>query len=95
MLLALGKEISKSKKPIHLNIIQANTLLAPDGVKDLFGGSFEMSIDKEKYKLNTQIFEAVQLFDEALEVCEALAEQTLNKKKETVEAFENISKKAT
>lgn len=93
MLLALGKEISKSKKPIHLNIIQANTLLAPDGVKDLFGGNFEMSIDKEKFSLNTQIFEDVQLFDEALEVCEALAEQTLNKKKETIEAFENILKK--
>lgn len=93
MLLALGKDISKSKKPIHINIIQANTLLAPDGVKDLFGGSFEMSIDKEKYKLNTQIFEDVQLFDEALDVCEALAEQTQNKKKETVEAFGTILKR--
>ena len=93
MLLALGKEISKAKKPIHINIMQANTLLAPDGVKDLFGGSFEMSIDKEKFKLNTQIFEDVQLFDEALEVCDELAEQTQNKKKETLEAFENILKR--
>ena len=73
--------------------MQANTLLAPDGVKDLFGGSFEMSIDKEKFKLNTQIFEDVQLFDEALEVCDELAEQTQNKKKETLEAFENILKR--
>lgn len=93
LLLALGKEISDIKKPIHLNIMQANTLLAPEGVKDLFGGNFEMTIDKEKYKLNTQIFEDVQLFDEALDVCETLAKQTLHKKKETIEAFENILKK--
>ncbi|MBU1718536.1 MAG: N-6 DNA methylase, partial [Bacteroidetes bacterium] len=93
MLLALGKEISKSKKPIHLNIIQANTLLAPDGVRDLFGGTFEMSIDKDKFKLSTQIFDNVQLFDEALDICEALADQTEHKKTETIEAFENILKK--
>ena len=93
MLLAFGKEILNSKRPIHLNIIQANTLLAPDGVKDLFGGTFEMSIDKEKFKLNTQIFDDVQLFDNALEACETLAEQTQHKKKETIEAFETILKK--
>ena len=93
MLLALGKDISKTKMPIHLNIIHANTLLAPEGVKDLFGGTFEMSIDKEKFKLNTQIFDNVQLFDVAIEVCEELAEQTLHRKKETIEAFENSLKK--
>lgn len=93
MLLALGKEISKAKKQIHINIIQANTLLAPEGVKDLFGGTFEMSIDKEKFKLNTQIFDNVRLFDEALEVCENLAERSQNKKKETIEVFENNLKK--
>ncbi|MBK7818301.1 MAG: N-6 DNA methylase [Sphingobacteriaceae bacterium] len=52
-----------------------------------------MSIDKETYKLNTQIFEDVHLFDEALDVCEALAEQTQHKKKETIDAFETILKK--
>jgi methylase of polypeptide subunit release factors len=93
VLLSLGVDISKSTKPIHLNIIQANTLLAPDGVKDLFGGTFEMSIDKQRYKLNTQIFEVVQLFDEALYVCETVAEQTQNRKKESIEDFEKILKK--
>src|ERR1035437_4105535 len=63
MLLALGKEITKAKKPIHLNIILANTLLAPEGVKNLFGGEFIMHIDKEKLWLNTQVFEDVHLFD--------------------------------
>ena len=93
MLLTLGKGIAKAKQKIHLNIIQANTLLAPDGVKDLFGGNFEMSIDKEKFKLNTQVFEDVQLFDEALDVCELLAEQTQHKKKESIETFENSLKR--
>ncbi len=89
MLLALGKEITKSKKPVHINIILANTLLAPEGVKNLFGGEFIMQIDKEKLWLNTQVFEDVHLFDEALEVCEDLAEQSMNKKKETKQTFEN------
>lgn len=78
MLLALGKDIVKAKKPVHLNIILANTLLAPEGVKSLFGGEFILQIDKEKLWLNTQLFEDVHLFDEALEVCEELAEQTMH-----------------
>jgi len=90
LLLALGKDIRKSKKPIHLNIILANTLLAPEGVQNLFGGDFLMYIDKEKFYLNTKILEDVEFFDEALEVCETLAEQTLHKKNETEEVFHNI-----
>jgi hypothetical protein len=93
MLLALGKEITKSKKPVHINIILANTLLAPEGVKNIFGGEFIMQIDKEKLWLNTQMFEDVHLFDEALEVCEDLAQQSLNKKKETKQTFENNLKR--
>jgi hypothetical protein len=92
LLLALGKEIVHSKKPVHLNIILANTLLAPDGVKDLFGSSFKMTIDKEKLILNSQVLDDVDLFDEALETCEELAEQTLNKKAATPDAFEKILK---
>ncbi|MDN3588068.1 N-6 DNA methylase [Pedobacter aquatilis] len=90
MLITLGKAITKAKKPIHINIILANTLLAPEGVKNLFGGEFLMQIDKEKLWLNTQVFEDVHLFDEALEVCENLAELSMNKNKETKQTFENI-----
>lgn len=89
MLLALGREVTKAKQPIHINIILANTLLAPEGVKNIFGGEFIMNIDKDKLWLNTQVFEDVHLFDEALDVCEDLAEQTMNKKKETLQTFEN------
>ncbi len=93
LLVSLGKEIAKANKPIHLNITLANTLLAPEGVKNLFGGEFLMQIDKDKYYLNTQVFEDVHLFDEALEVCEELAEQTQGKKPETEAIFTKILKK--
>lgn len=89
LLLALGKEVTKAKKPVHINIILANSLLAPEGVLGLFGGEFVMTIDKEKLWLNTQIFEDVHLFDEALDVCEDLAEQSMNKEKESRQTFEN------
>jgi type I restriction-modification system DNA methylase subunit len=90
LLVSLGKDIAKANKPVHLNIILANTLLAPEGVKNLFGGEFLMQIDKDKYYLNTQVFEDVHLFDEALEVCEELAEQTQGKKPETEIVFAKI-----
>lgn len=93
MLVSLGKEVINAKKPVHINIILANTLLAPEGVKNLFGGEFLMQIDKDKYYLNTQIFEDVHLFDEALEICEELAEQTEGKKTETEAVFGNILKR--
>jgi len=90
VILALGKDIQKLNKPIQLNIILANTLLAPEGVKNLFGSDFEMSIDKDKYNLTTQILDDVNLFDDALGVCEELAEQTANKKSESIEIFEQV-----
>jgi len=98
LLLALGKDIIKAKKPVHLNIILANTLLAPEGVKNLFGSQFTMPIDKEKYVLNTQVFEDVKLFDDSLDICEELAEQTMHKKIAVKDEFAKIlasqSKKA-
>ena len=90
ILVALGKEIVNAKKPVHINIILANTLLAPDGVQDLFGNTFEMMIDKERLIINSQVLDDVKLFDDALEVCEELAEQTMNKKSESVEIFEKV-----
>jgi uncharacterized protein YfbU (UPF0304 family) len=90
LLLALGKDIIKSRKPVHLNIILANSLLAPEGVMNFFGSQFTMPIDKEKYILNTQVFEDVKLFDDALDICEELAEQTLQKKHTTREDFTKI-----
>lgn len=93
MLLALGKEIINSRKPVHLNIILANTLLAPEGVESLFGKDFRLKIDSSEFLLNTQILEEVDLFDEGLEVCDELAQQTLHHKPETEQTFETILRK--
>ncbi len=93
MLLALGKDIVDARTPIHLNIILANTLLAPDGVEDLFGKTFKMTIDKETLILSSQILEDVKTFDEALETADELAEQTFLKKRTTLETFENVLRK--
>ena len=93
VLLALGKDIIHAKRPLHLNIIQANTLLAPEGVQNLFGGEFSIAIDKQKYALNTQIFEDVLLFDVALQVCDELAEATLRAEAESIQVFEAIVRK--
>lgn len=90
MLLALGKDITKSKKPIHLNIILANTLLAPEGVTDLFGKNFSMQIDKDSYLINTHILDNVDIFDNILDICEDLAGQTTFKVPITPENFGTI-----
>lgn len=90
LLLTLGNDITKSKKPVHLNIILANTLLAPEGDKSLFGNEYMLTIDKEKYLINTQVFENVEMFDSVLDVCEEIADQTINKKSITIKNFENI-----
>lgn len=92
MLITLGKAVTKAKRPVLINIILANTLLAPEGVKNLFGGEFRMKIDRLTLDLNTQILEDVELFDVALELCEELAEQTVHKKTEHSNTFEKILK---
>ncbi len=90
MLLALGKDVVNVRTPVHINVILANTLLAPDGVDDLFGNQFKMQIDKDTLELSSKILNDVKVFDEALELAEELAEQTYNKKKATEETFETI-----
>ena len=93
LLLALGRGVANAKKPVHLNIVLANTLLTPQGVETLYGHIFEMQIDRKKYSLDTGIFADVHLFDEALTVCEELAIQTQNDKEETLTIFTGILEK--
>jgi type I restriction-modification system DNA methylase subunit len=89
LLLSLGKEITSARRPIHLNVILANTLLTPQGVEELMGGEFKIKIDKKTLPLNTKIFEADGLFDHGLDVCESLAESSVGKEIEPIEVFEN------
>lgn len=92
LLLALGREVVKAKRPVHLNIILANTLLAPQGVRTLYANLFRMQIDKKEYELDTQIFEDVRLFDEALNVSEELASQTKGQEEVSLLEYKNILK---
>jgi type I restriction-modification system DNA methylase subunit len=92
LLLAYGKEIINAKRPLHLNIVLANTLLAPKGVEDMFGNQFLLQIDKDRYSLEMDIFEDMALFDDALSVCEELAAQTQKRKDESLKTFTNILK---
>jgi type I restriction-modification system DNA methylase subunit len=79
LLLALGRKVRDARKPIHLNIILANTLLTPRGVTNLFLTQFDMVIDREDLILDTAIFEDGKFFDEALDISDDLAEQTANR----------------
>ncbi len=92
VLIALGEELKKHKKRIHLNIILANTLLAPDGVQDLFGATFKLMIDKERLVVTSQILDDVKLFDDGLHVCDDLAEATQGKKNESSATLEKLLK---
>ncbi len=83
LLLTLGREVRQARRPVRLNITLANTLLGPKGVSNLFGNEFTISIDDERFYLNTQVLEDVRLFDDALQVCEDLAEMTMGQKAES------------
>lgn len=93
VLLALGRKVRNAKKPVHLNIILANTLLTPKGVETLYMNQFNMEIDKQTLFLDTAIFEDANLFDNALDISEELAEQTAHGKEINLEAFTNNLKR--
>jgi hypothetical protein len=95
LLLAFGKKIAHLKKPIHFNIILANTLAAPIEEGDLFGSYFEMPIDGKKYPLVNDVFKDIQLFNDATEICDKLAEDTANEADENIKTFTNIFKRQT
>jgi hypothetical protein len=90
LLLTLGREVRHARQPVRLNVILANTLLAPKGVSNLFGSEFTISIDEEQFYLNTQVLEDVRLFDDALQACEDLAEMTRGKKPEAEATLQNV-----
>ncbi len=89
VLLALGRSVRNARKPIHLNVILANTLLTPKGIETMFSNQFNMDIDKETLFLDTAIFEDGNLFDKGLDVAEDLAKDTVNQADIKLEGFIN------
>ena len=92
VLLALNKDLINYKQPISINVILANTLLAPEGVQDLFGSEFNMMIDEKKLSLSTQILDDSDLFNSAVDHCEELAEITLHKSAASIETLTSAMK---
>lgn len=80
LLLALGKEVTKLRRPIHLNIALANTLFAPQEIETMFHRQFRMPIDNEPYELVMDIFDDEQLFNDAVTICDDFAESSAGKR---------------
>lgn len=87
VLISVGKLKSSDRR--HLNIVLANTLLAPDGVQNLFGNEFKMKIDREELVLNTQILDDDHLFNIGVDLCEELSENSKGKKNIPIDTLIN------
>ncbi|HEY9404710.1 MAG TPA: N-6 DNA methylase, partial [Pyrinomonadaceae bacterium] len=92
LLLAYGRAVVDAKKPVHLNVILANTLLLPKEVGDLFGRGFKMKIDRKDYELDAGVLDDLRVFDEALNLSDDLAEQTQGKGAQALSDFRNALK---
>jgi hypothetical protein len=92
LLLAYGRAVVEAKKPVHLNVILANTLLLPKEVGDLFGRQFKMKIDRKDYELDAGVLDDLRIFDEALNLSDDLAEQTRGKGAQALSDFRNALK---
>lgn len=92
LLLAYGREVVNAKKPVHFNVILANTLLLPKEVSNLFGNVFKMKIDRKDYPLDAGVFDDLRVFDEALNLSDDLAEQTRGKGAQRLSDFRNALK---
>ncbi len=76
MLIAYGKEVVNAKKPIFIDVMLSNTILLPKGIGDLFGGQFDMEIDRAKVYLTTDIFNNIETYDKAIDVADDLANRS-------------------
>jgi len=90
VLIALGKKIKDAQKPIQINILLANTLYSPINRETLFGKDFEMPIDRQKYKINSQILNNIAEFNQALDICDQLSSGAIKEKPIPIENFTDI-----
>jgi len=93
VLLALGKEVKHSRKPVVLNILLANTLYSPINENTLFGEEFQMPIDRNEYKVNSLILNNISEFNKGLEVCDQLSSHGTKEKPISLDNFAGILNK--
>ncbi|UGY08315.1 N-6 DNA methylase [Phyllobacterium pellucidum] len=72
VLLALGKRIGSSKRPVVLQIFLANSLLVPRGTANLFESSFEVSVDNTQHTIDVTGLGGGETFDNLITLCDEL-----------------------
>lgn len=83
IILALGKSISKAKKPVTPNVFLANSLLLPkDSTEisgELYDETYSVSIAGRPCTFNEKVFDKSGLFDDATKFAELQAKRTQGK----------------
>ena len=74
LLLALGESVKQAKKPVTLNVHLANTIATLENKVGFFGGDFRVAINEQAYLLPTQVLDDVAFYDQAIALCEELAQ---------------------
>lgn len=95
ILLAIGKDVMTLKRPAQIRVFLANTLYSPKGSVELFGGDYTVEIDKQKFKVSTQVFDDAELFDTAVAVADELAEMSKGEKDYELSVFQASLKRAS
>ena len=79
LLIGMQNLIRKARKPVILRVYLANSIVTPEGTKDLFGEDYAVSFNKHRYNLPIKIFDFPELFDRAIIVCDKLADMSMGK----------------
>jgi type I restriction-modification system DNA methylase subunit len=93
ILLAFGDKLREEKKPIHLRVYLANTVLIPESHVDLFGNRYSIELDNRKFDIPEKVFDDPAFFDMAINVCDQLAHQTKDREPANEVTLKNTLKK--
>lgn len=72
ILLNLGPDITKARKPVTLHIYLANSLLVPRGTADLFESNFQIAVDNRNYVVNVKGLGGADDFDRLVTFCDEI-----------------------
>ena len=79
LLIGMSNLIKKARKPVILKVYLANSIVTPEGTKDLFGEDYAVMFNKHRYYLPVKIFDYPDLFDRAIAVTDRLADMSIGK----------------
>jgi len=87
VLIAFGDKLNNQNKPIRLNVLMANTLLAPDDALSLYDTEFKITIDRQTKLVSTSILDDPKSYDQSLDFCDELALMGVGKQNTKIEDF--------